>query len=40
MRTAMLLLPRQVLKLTNPLSLKSDQYQNSPCDINAFRTNW
>ena len=40
MRTAMLLLPRQVLKLTNPLSLKSDQYQNSPWDINAFRTNW
>ena len=36
MRTAMLLLLRQVLELTNPLSLKSDQYQNSPCCINAF----
>ena len=32
----MLLLLRQVLKLINPLSLKSYQYQNSPCDINAF----
>ena len=36
MRTAMLLLLGQVLKLTNRLSLKSDQYQNSPSDINAF----
>ena len=31
----MLLLLRHVLKLANPLSLKSDQYENSPCDINA-----
>ena len=36
MRTAMLLLLRQVLKLTNRLSLKSVQYENSPSDINAF----
>ena len=36
MRTAMLLLLRHVLKLTNPLSLKSVQYENSPSDINAF----